>query len=144
MKRFLSFLCALVMVLSMVPAVSFAAEVRTIYWDPVAGLDTNSGLTEAAPVKSVEAAYTALSGADEGVLVLQDTLTLTGEQKAKLDANFVNGAYVEGFVSVTPLATAEGLLAPEHTIPVLGFYGNWSDPSMFDKGCYQTAGNAGR
>ena len=79
MKRFLSLLIAVVMVLSMVPAVSFAAEVRTIYWDPVTGLDTNSGLTEAAPVKSVEAAYAALSGAEEGVLVLQDTLTLTAQ-----------------------------------------------------------------
>lgn len=77
MKRFISLLIAMVMVLSMVPAVSFAAETRTIYWDPVSGADTGSGLTEAAPVKSVEAAYAALSGADEGILVLLDTLTLS-------------------------------------------------------------------
>ena len=76
MKRFLSLLIAFIMVLSMVPAVSFAAEVRTVYWDPVNGADTNDG-SETAPIKSVEAAYAALSGADEGIVVLQDTLTLT-------------------------------------------------------------------
>ena len=79
MKRFLSLLIATVMVLSLIPAVSFAAETRTVYWDPVSGADTNDGLTEAAPVKSVEAAYAALSGADAGVLVLQDTLTLSAQ-----------------------------------------------------------------
>jgi len=79
MKRFLSLLIAFIMVLSMVPAVSFAAEVRTVYWDPVSGADTNDGLSETTPIKSVEAAYAALSGADEGILVLQSTLTLSGE-----------------------------------------------------------------
>ena len=58
MRRLLSFAIALVMVLSMVPAVSFAAEVRTVYWDPTSGDDTNDGLTEAAPVLTAEAAYT--------------------------------------------------------------------------------------
>jgi len=77
MRRLLSFAIALVMVLSMVPAVSFAAEVRTVYWDPTSGADTNDGLTEAAPVLTAEAAYTALDGADEGNIILLSTLTLT-------------------------------------------------------------------
>lgn len=77
MKRFLSLLIVLVMVLSMVPASVFATELRTVYWDPSAGSDANSGLTSTDPVKSVDAAYAALSGADEGILVLQSTLTLT-------------------------------------------------------------------
>ena len=77
MKRFLSFLLAMVMVLSLVPAVSFAAEVRTVYWDPTSGADTNDGLTEAAPVLTAEAAYTALDGADEGNIILLSTLTIT-------------------------------------------------------------------
>ena len=51
----------------------------TVYWNPVSGADTNDGLTEATPVKTVEAAYAALSGADAGTLVMLDTLTLTGE-----------------------------------------------------------------
>lgn len=72
-----------------------------------------------------------------GSVTVEVTLTLTEAQKEALDDAFENGAYVEGFVRVAPAATAEGLLAPVHTIPVLGFYGNWSDPSMFDKGCTQ-------
>ena len=56
--------------------------------------------------------------------------------KEQLDAQYVNGAYVEGYVYVTPLTNAEGAIAPEHSIPVLAFYGNWSDASMYDKGTY--------
>ena len=63
----------------MVPAEGFAAEIRTIYWDLTSGADTNTGATEADPVKTAEAAYAALSGADEGRIVLLSTLTLTEE-----------------------------------------------------------------
>jgi len=79
MKRFLSLLVAVVLVLSIVPAVSFAAELRAVYWDPVSGADTNTGLTEGSPVKTVAAAYAALSGANEGRIVMLSTLTLTEE-----------------------------------------------------------------
>ena len=77
MKRFLSLLTAVLLVISMIPVISLAAETGTVYWDPVNGADTNSGLTESAPVKSVEAAYAALSSADQGEIILLDTLTLT-------------------------------------------------------------------
>ena len=60
----------------MVPAVS-ASEVRTVYLDPADGLDSNHGLAENKPVKSVEAAYGALVGAQEGKIVLLSMLTLT-------------------------------------------------------------------
>ena len=80
MKRILSLLCAVVMVFTMLPAVSFAAQIRTVYWDPVSGADTNDGLAEAAPVKTVEAAYAALSGAEEGRIILLSTLTLTSSE----------------------------------------------------------------
>ena len=49
-------------------------------------------------------------------------------------AYYENGAYIEGFVYAQSLATAEGVEGTEHSIPVLGFYGNWSDASMYDKG----------
>ena len=77
MKRFLSLLMAVIMALSVVPMSVFATEVRTIYWDPVTGADSNSGRAENAPVKTKEAAYAALSGADAGILVLLSTLNLT-------------------------------------------------------------------
>ena len=77
MKRFVSLFVVIVLVLSMVPVSGFAAGVRTVYWDPVSGNDTNDGLKQEAPIKTMEAAYAALAGADEGVLVLLDTLKLT-------------------------------------------------------------------
>ena len=79
MKRFLSLLIAVMMALSMVPVISFAAEVRTVYLDPTAGSDANNGLSEAAPVKTVTAAYGTLSGADEGRIIMLSTLNLTAE-----------------------------------------------------------------
>ena len=44
------------------------------------------------------------------------------------------GAYIEGFTYANCVTeTEEGLsLETSHSIPVLGFYGNWSDSSMFD------------
>ena len=62
------------------------------------------------------------------------TVTLTEEQKAALNENYENGAYVEGYVFVEAMTTQEGLVGERHSIPVLGFYGNWSDASMFDVG----------
>ena len=62
------------------------------------------------------------------------TLTLTDAQKEALNLNYKNGAYIEGYLFVSGLSTAEGEEGTVHSIPVLGFYGNWSDPSMFDVG----------
>ena len=49
---------------------------------------------------------------------------------------YTNGFYVEGFLYVRPEADAEGALDVIHSIPLLGWYGNWTDPSMFDTGSY--------
>ncbi|MBR0507249.1 MAG: S8 family serine peptidase [Clostridia bacterium] len=48
--------------------------------------------------------------------------------------DYPNGAYIEGFTYVTCVTSdEEGVdYTHEHTIPILGFYGNWTDPSMFD------------
>ena len=62
------------------------------------------------------------------------TINLDPEDMADLDSYYENGAYVEGFTYATASGkTEDGAdLSHEHTIPLLGFYGNWSDPSMFD------------
>lgn len=54
----------------------------------------------------------------------------------KLFGEEFNGNYIEGYLFVKEADTAEGVLGVEHSIPVLGFYGNWSDASMFDRGSY--------
>lgn len=77
MKRIISVLLSAMLVLAVISAEAFAAEVRTVYMDPASGLDTNNGLTEAAPIQSLAAAYAALEGAEEGKIVLLSTLTLT-------------------------------------------------------------------
>lgn len=59
---------------------------------------------------------------------------LTDAEKEFLDTYYVNGAYVEGYLFVTPDASAEGVVGVSHSIPVFGFYGNWSDASMYDVG----------
>lgn len=64
------------------------------------------------------------------------TLTLTGEAKAKLDKLTPNGGYVEAFVYANAVSGNEDLEGTDHSIPVLAFYGNWSDASMFDKGSF--------
>ena len=64
---------------------------------------------------------------------VQVKLELT--DKAALES-YVSGAYIEGFVSITSAPDAEGLLEPEYSIPVLGFYGNWTDGSMYDRADY--------
>ena len=66
------------------------------------------------------------------------TIQLTDAQKEALDAIYTSGAYIEGFTYATCTSTtAEGKsLAHEHSIPLLGFYGSWTDPSMFDNTSY--------
>ena len=45
-----------------------------------------------------------------------------------------NGVYVEGYIFAESMASEEGVEGTIHSIPVLGFFGNWSDPSMYDVG----------
>ena len=56
------------------------------------------------------------------------------EDKDQLDYFYVNGLYVEGYTYLKCLSTSEDgeLLDVEKSIPIIGFYGNWSDPSMYD------------
>ena len=54
------------------------------------------------------------------------------------DALYPSGAYVEGFTYVeSQTTTTDGAqLDVRHSIPILGFYGSWTDPSMFDNMSY--------
>lgn len=63
-------------------------------------------------------------------------IVLPETAKASLDQQYKNGAYIEGYLYVEPVSTDEGEAAPVHSIPVLGFYGNWSTPSMYDRITY--------
>ena len=61
-------------------------------------------------------------------------VTLPESVKEYLDLANPNGAYIEGFVYAAPVASEEGTQGVTHSIPVLAFYGGWTDASMFDLG----------
>lgn len=70
-----------------------------------------------------------------GSVEIQVNIQLTEQAKAFL-ADYVGGAYVEAFVNAKALANEEGVVGTSHSIPVLAFYGSWTDGSMFDVGSY--------
>lgn len=55
------------------------------------------------------------------------SVSLSQSQKAKLDAAYENGIYVEGFVVLTARDGSADL-----SIPFLAYYGDWSAPGMLD------------
>ncbi len=62
------------------------------------------------------------------------TFSLTDGQKAVLDKDYPNGAYIEAFITAKPQSSDDGALGVTHSIPVVGFYGGWTESSMFDHG----------
>ena len=62
------------------------------------------------------------------------TISLDSSDKRVLDYYLKNGAYVEGFTYVDCLTTTDDgeYLDVLKSIPLIGFYGNYSDASMFD------------
>ena len=65
-------------------------------------------------------------------------VTVTITPGTSLDGEYPAGAYVEGFTYINALTkTNDGAdIDVEHTIPVLGYYGSWTDSSMFDNTSY--------
>ena len=61
-------------------------------------------------------------------------MALTEEAKAELNEKTPKGTYVEAFVYARGVADDEGDVGTVHSIPVLAFYGDWSEPSMYDRG----------
>ena len=73
--------------------------------------------------------------APNGSVAVSVTITLSDADREWL-ANYENGAYIQGYVYAESLTSAEGVAGTVHSVPLLAYYGNWSDPSMFDKGSY--------
>ena len=68
-----------------------------------------------------------------GTVTVKVLLKLTEETREYLDAHYPAGAYIEGFVFARPVNDGEDVA---HSIPVLGYYGSWTEPSMYDVGSY--------
>ena len=64
---------------------------------------------------------------------LSGEIVLTDADKTYLN-QFPNGIYVEGFVYATEVGLdTENAAAARLTMPMVGFYGNWSDAEVFDR-----------
>ncbi|MBR5093598.1 MAG: Ig-like domain-containing protein, partial [Oscillospiraceae bacterium] len=65
-------------------------------------------------------------------------IQLLEADKADLDELFTGGAYIQGFTYVDcTTSDREGVdYAHTHSIPILGFYGSWTDATMFDTATY--------
>ena len=64
--------------------------------------------------------------------VVNVNVTLTEDDRAYFDKFFVNGGYVEGFTYLT----AKNAGAVSLSLPYLGFYGDWAEPSVLDDEVY--------
>lgn len=87
-------------------------------------------------LQKAAAASTQLTVPANGSVNVTATITLNGAAKTAMLAKCPNGFYVEAYIKATSIATEEGALGTSHSIPVLGFCGNWTDASMFDKNSY--------
>lgn len=67
------------------------------------------------------------------VATIKVTLKLSEAEKEYIDETFVNGMFVEGFISLESLADDQCDL----TLPFLGFYGDWSAAPMLDCDAYE-------
>lgn len=63
-------------------------------------------------------------------------ITLKDDARKYLDANFVNGMYVEGFVCLKDTAVSGSI---DLSIPWLAFYGDWHAAPMFDLSEYEVS-----
>ena len=61
------------------------------------------------------------------------TVAVSEETAADMaEKGFVNGFYIEGYVYAAARADAEGAVSASHSIPLLGWYGSWTDISMYE------------
>ncbi|MDE7281591.1 MAG: S8 family serine peptidase, partial [Ruminiclostridium sp.] len=95
----------------------------------------NTQVLNASSVFEVEGkTVTSVTVPAKGSADVKVTLKLDSKQAKELEEIFSNGFYVEGYVFAKPADAKEGEMLVEHSIPVLGFYGSWTDPSMYDVG----------
>ena len=73
----------------------------------------------------------------EGSVEVQVEIEIPADWRGAIDYYYPNGTYIQGFVYAEGIGNEEGVMGTSHSIPVLGFYGNWSDPSMYDKIDYE-------
>lgn len=72
---------------------------------------------------------------EKGTASVDVSIALTAKGKAALKADFPNGVYIDGFVTLTPVNNGDTISLG---LPFLGFYGDWSAAPIFDASVYDT------
>lgn len=72
----------------------------------------------------------------KGSVKVKARIVISDKGKAVLDKYFPRGTYLQAFVYAKPKASSEGVVTSAHSIPVLAFYGNWTDVAMYDGGSF--------
>ena len=72
-----------------------------------------------------------------GAVEIRVDFSLSESMKSKLDEAYPNGTYIQGYL-YAETENADGETGTSHSIPILGFFGNWTAPSMFDVGTWPT------
>ena len=62
------------------------------------------------------------------------SFSMSASWKATVDYYYPNGTYIQGYLFAEAVSSDEGVAGTSHSIPVLGFFGNWTEASMFDVG----------
>lgn len=72
-----------------------------------------------------------------GTVCVNATIYLSSADRIALrEDKYPGGAYLEAYVFANTDADANGALVPTLSIPVLGFYGSWTDSTMYDHADY--------
>ena len=100
--------------------------------------ETLYDLDENGEITSYDAYLMLLEDKDTGKVTLPAngsvTVTVTIDVSDCDFTYYPTGAYIEAYSYVKELSNDEGLEGTVHSIPVLGYYGNWTAPSMYDVG----------
>ena len=68
-----------------------------------------------------------------GAVEIVAVISISDETAADMaEKGFTNGFYIEGYLCAEPQADGEGAVGSAHSIPMLGWYGDWSDISMYE------------
>ncbi len=73
-----------------------------------------------------------VAGGETGKLTVR--VELSGADKAYLESSFLHGMYVEGFVTLKAKSGA----TVDMSVPLLAFYGDWTEAPIFDEEYYDT------
>ncbi|MBR6472934.1 MAG: S8 family serine peptidase [Firmicutes bacterium] len=104
--------------------------------DSILMLDYTGSLESYSDTYTVNgAAVDAITVPANGSVEVKVDLAVGEDELAFIDAYYENGTYIEGYTFLSPEVSEEGAIADvEYSIPILAYYGNYSDASMYDEG----------